>query len=89
MTKVFVQNLGFYCAWFSIQSLFKTMLCLLKRKRENHTVVLASDSSHEYTVDGRSISTKLLGLLQQNATCHLLFREKLSEELSWEIKKTI
>jgi len=31
MTNVFVQNLCFYCAWFSIQSLFKTTPCPLKR----------------------------------------------------------
>jgi len=55
MTNVFVQNMGFYCARFSIQSLFKTTPCPLKRQRENHTGVLASDSSHEYTVDRRSI----------------------------------
>ena len=47
--------MGFYCARFSIQSLFKTTPCPLKRQRENHTGVLASDSSHEYTVDRRSI----------------------------------
>jgi len=34
---------------FSIQSLFKTTPWHLKRQRENHTGVLASDSSHEYT----------------------------------------
>jgi len=56
MTNVFVQNLGFYRARFSIHSYFKTTLCPLKRQRENHTGVLASDSSHEYTVDRRSIS---------------------------------
>ena len=56
MTNVFVQNLCFYCARFSNQSLFKTTPCHLKRLRENHTGVLASDSSHEYTVDRRSSS---------------------------------
>jgi len=56
MTKIFVQKLGFYRARFSIQSLFKTMPCPLKRQRKNHISVLASDSSHEYTVDRRSIS---------------------------------
>jgi len=35
---------------------FKTTPCPLKRQRENHTGVIASDSSHEYTVDRRSIS---------------------------------
>ena len=54
MTNVFVQNLCFYRARFSIQSLFKTAPCPLKRQRENHTGVLASDSSHEYTVDRQS-----------------------------------
>jgi len=56
MTSVFVQNLCFYRARFSIQSLSKTTPCTLKRQRENHTGVLASDSSHEYTVDRRSSS---------------------------------
>jgi len=56
MTNVFVQNLCFYRARFSIQSLFKTTPCPLKRQRENHTDVLALDSSHEYTVDRRSVS---------------------------------
>jgi len=51
VTNVFVQNLCFYRARFSIQSLFKTTPCPLKRQRENHAGVLASDSSHEYTVD--------------------------------------
>jgi len=51
VTNVFVQNLCFYRARFSIQRLFKTTPCPLKRQRENHTGVLASDSSHEYTVD--------------------------------------
>ena len=55
MTNVSVQNLGFYRAKFSIQSLFKTTPCPLKGQRENHAGVLASDSSHEYTVDRRSI----------------------------------
>ena len=54
MTNVFEQNLGFYRARFSIQNLFKTTPCPLKRQRENHTCVLASDSSHEDTVDQRS-----------------------------------
>jgi len=54
MTNVFVQNLCFYHARFSLQSLFKTTPCPLKRQRENHTSVLASDSSHEYTVDWQS-----------------------------------
>ena len=53
MTNVFVQNLCFYRAWFSIQRLFKSMPCPLKRQRENHTGVLVSDSSHEYIVDRR------------------------------------
>jgi len=56
MTNVFVQNLCFYHARFSIQSLFKTTPCPLNRLPENHTGVLASDSSHEYTVDRRSSS---------------------------------
>jgi len=55
MTNVFVQNLGFYRARFSLQSLYKTTPCPLKRQCENHTGVPASDSSHEYTVDRRSI----------------------------------
>jgi len=38
MTDVFVQNLGFYRARFSIQSLFKTTPCSLKRQRENHNI---------------------------------------------------
>ena len=54
MTNVSVKDLCFYRAKFSIQSLFKTAPCPLKRQRENHTGVLASDSSHEYTVDRRS-----------------------------------
>jgi len=54
MTNVFVQNLGFFRARFSIQNLFKATPCPLKRQRENHTGVLASDSSHEYTMDRRS-----------------------------------
>ena len=54
MINVFVQNLGFYRARFSIQTLFKTTPCPLKRQRENHTGVLASESSHEY--NRRSIS---------------------------------
>jgi len=56
MTNVFVQNFCFYRTWFSIQSLLKAMPCHLKRQRENQTGVLASDSSHEYTVDRRSSS---------------------------------
>jgi len=56
VTNVFVHNLCFYRAWFYIQSLFKTTPCPLKRQRENHTGVLASDSNHEYIVDRRSIS---------------------------------
>jgi len=56
MTNVSVKNLCFYHARFSIQSLFKTTPCPLKRQSENHTGVLASDSSHEYTVDRRSMS---------------------------------
>jgi len=51
MTNVFVQNLGFYRAMFSIQSFFKTTPCPLKRQRENHTGIPASDSSHENTMD--------------------------------------
>jgi len=54
MTNVFAKNLRFYRARFSIQSLFKTTPCPLKRQHENLTGVLASDSSHEYTVDRRS-----------------------------------
>jgi len=49
MTNVVVQILGFYRARFSFQSLFETTTCPLKRQHENHTSVLASDSSHEYT----------------------------------------
>jgi len=56
MTNVFVKILCFYRARFSIHSLFKTTPCQLKRQHENHTGVLASDSSHEYTVDRRSSS---------------------------------
>jgi len=59
MTHVFVQNLCFHSARFSIQSLFKTTPCHLKRQRENHTGVLSSDSSNEYTVDRRSSLRKL------------------------------
>jgi len=51
MTNIFVQNLCFYRAWFSIQSFFKTTPCPLKRQRENHNGVLASESSHECIVD--------------------------------------
>jgi len=58
MTNVFVQNLCFYRARFSIQSLFETTPCPLKGQRENHTGVLASDSSHEKTVDRRSITKR-------------------------------
>jgi len=54
MTNVSVKNLCLYRARFSIYSLLKTTPCLLKRQHENHTGVLASDSSHEYTVDRRS-----------------------------------
>jgi len=54
VTNVFVQNLCFYRARFSMRSLFKTTPCPLKRQPENHTGVLASDSSREYTVDRRS-----------------------------------
>ena len=43
MTNGFVQNLCFYRARFSIQSLFKITPCPLKGQRENHTGVLASD----------------------------------------------
>jgi len=50
MTNVFVKNLYFYRARFSIQSIFKSTPCPLERKHENHTGVLASDSSHEYIV---------------------------------------
>jgi len=53
MTNVFVQNLCFYRARFSIQSLLKTAPCHLNRQRENHTGVPASDSSHKYTVGRR------------------------------------
>jgi len=56
MTNVFVKSLCFYRARFSIPSLFKTTPCPLKFQHENHTGVLASDSSHEYTVDRRSSS---------------------------------
>jgi len=56
MINVSVKNLCFYRARFSIQSLFKTTPCPLKCQPENHTGVLASDSSHEYTVDRRSMS---------------------------------
>jgi len=56
MTNVFVQNLCFYHARFSIQSLFETTPCYLKRQRKNHVGVLASDSSHEYTIDRQSSS---------------------------------
>jgi len=56
MTNVLVKNLCFYRARFSIQSLFQTTPCPLKHQRENHTDVLASESSHENTVDRRSIS---------------------------------
>jgi len=62
-TNVFVQNLGFYCARFSIQSLFKTTPCPLKRQRENHTGFLASDSNHEYAVDRRSIKALAISVM--------------------------
>ena len=55
MTNVFVKKLCFYRARISIQSLFKTTPCPFKRQPENHTGVLASYSSHEYTVDRRSM----------------------------------
>ena len=58
MTNVFVQNLCFYRARFSIQSLFKITPCPLKGQRENHTGVLASDSSHDKTVHRRSITKR-------------------------------
>jgi len=47
----FLCRICFYRARFSIQSLFETTPCPLKCQRENHTGVLASDSSHKYTVD--------------------------------------
>ena len=50
MTNV-LQNLWFYRAMFSIQSLFETTPSPHKRQCKNHTSVLASDSSYEYTVD--------------------------------------
>ena len=56
MTNVFVKKLCFYRARICIQSLFKTTPCPLKCQTENHTGVLVSDSSHEYTVDRRSMS---------------------------------
>jgi len=56
MTNVFVKKLCFYRARISIQSLFKTTPYPLKCQPDNHTGVLASDSSHEYTVDRRSMS---------------------------------
>jgi len=55
MTNVSVKNLCFYCARFSIQSLFETTPCPLKHQHGNHTGVLGSDSSHEYIVDRRSM----------------------------------
>jgi len=55
VTDIFVQNLCFYRAWFSLQNILKTTPCPLKRQRENHTDVLASDSNHEYIVDQRLI----------------------------------
>jgi len=36
------------------------MLCPLKHQGENHTVVLASDSNHEYIVDRRSMAILIL-----------------------------
>jgi len=56
MTNVSVKNLCFYGARFSIQSIFETTPCPLKHQLENHTEVRASDSSHEYIVDRRSMS---------------------------------
>jgi len=76
MTNVFVKNLCFYHAWFSIQSLFKTTPCLLKRQHENHTGILASDSSHEYTVDRRS-SIRCVSVLD----CLYRHRIKLEQRL--------
>jgi len=76
MTNVFVKNLCFYRARFSIQSLFKTTPCLLKRQHENHTGVLASDSSHEYTVDRRS-SIRCVSVLD----CLYRHRIKLEQRL--------
>ena len=91
MTNVFVKNLCFYRAWFSIQSLFKTMPCLLKRQHENHTGVLASDSSHEYcgpwtgghgpnTVDRRSRS-EYCGYCGPAVKCLYRQRKKLEQRL--------
>jgi len=51
MTNVCVQNLCFCHSRYSIKSLFKTTSCPLKRQHENHTGILPSDSSHEYTMD--------------------------------------
>jgi len=51
MTNVSVQNLCFCHSRYSIESLFKTTSCPLKRQHENHTGILPSDSSHEYTMD--------------------------------------
>jgi len=56
VTDVFVQNLCFYRAWFSLQSLFKTRPCPLKQQRENQAGVQEPDSKHEYIVDRRSIA---------------------------------
>jgi len=58
MTNVFLKHLCFYRARFSIQSLFKTTPCPLKRQHENHSGVLASDSSQEYNMGRRSSSSK-------------------------------
>ena len=63
LISIFINNtiwLTFLCRiWVSIvqgfpSRPFKTTPCPLKRQRESHTGILASDSSHEYTVDGRS-----------------------------------
>jgi len=51
VTDVFVQNLCFYRAWFSLQSLFETRPCPLKRQCENHAGVRELDSNHKYIVD--------------------------------------
>jgi len=77
--------LCFYRARFSIQSLFKTTPCPLKRQRENHTGVLASDSSHTYTVDRRSSSQKVVWDIQQHfKNCFFLLRNCQKHNWSYQ-----
>jgi len=67
MTNVFVFLL---CKVFHPEP-FETTPCPLKCQRENHTGVLASDSSHEYIVDWRSSSKK--GILSPQSAPACIF----------------